>query len=158
MVNNNPNVVGLDLHVHALKINQAEDDFRIIRDKYGVTKKLICTEFSMVRALNPHVADALGEWGTKHGYTAGMKIYEYLNLIAEKANAGTPVSATEFKSLFESYSGIRRIGIRLFMKYSRNMIRMPLPDVLVWFPVERELFTMRRLKCGNLEEFTFPVI
>lgn len=38
----------------------------------------------MVRALNPHVADALGEWGTKHGYTAGMKIYEYLNLIAEK--------------------------------------------------------------------------
>lgn len=104
VVNNNPNVVGLDLHVHALKINQAEDDFRIIRDKYGVTKKLICTEFSMVRALNPHVADALGEWGTKHGYTAGMKIYEYLNLIAEKANAGTPVSATEFKSLFESYS------------------------------------------------------
>ena len=104
VVNNNPNVAGLDLHVHALKINQAEDDFRIIRDKYGVTKKLICTEFSMVRALNPHVADALGEWGTKHGYTAGMKIYEYLNLIAEKANAGTPVSATEFKSLFESYS------------------------------------------------------
>lgn len=33
-----------------------------------------------------------------------MKIYEYLNLIAEKANAGTPVSAAEFKSLFESYS------------------------------------------------------
>ena len=142
VVNNNPNVVGLDLHVHALKINQAEDDFRIIRDKYGVTKKLICTEFSMVRALNPHVADALGEWGTKHGYTAGMKIYEYLNLIAEKANAGTPV----------------RIGIKLFMRCSRNMIRMPLPDVLVWFPVERELFTMRRLKCGNLEEFIFPVI
>lgn len=104
VVNNNPNVVGLDLHVHALNINQAEDDFRIIRNKYGVTKKLICTEFSMVRALNPHVADALGEWGTKNGYTAGMKIYEYLNLIAEKANAGTPVSAAEFKSLFESYS------------------------------------------------------
>ena len=104
VVNNNPNVVGLDLHVHALKINQAEDDFRIIRDKYGVTKKLICTEFSMVRALNPHVADALGEWGTKHGYTAGMKIYEYLNLIAEKANAGTPVSATEFKSLLDRKS------------------------------------------------------
>ena len=98
------------------------------------------------------------EWGTKHGYTAGMKIYEYLNLIAEKANAGTPVSATEFKSLFESYSWYPKIGIRLFMKYSRNMIRMPLPDVLVWFPVERELFTMRRLKCGNLEEFIFPVI
>ena len=98
------NVEGLDLHVHALNVNQAEDDFRIIRNKYGVTKKLICTEFSMVRALNPHVADALGEWGTKNGYTAGMKIYEYLNLIAEKANAGTPVSATEFKSLFESYA------------------------------------------------------
>jgi len=40
VVNNNPNVVGLDLHVHALKINQAEDDFRIIRDKYAFTKLL----------------------------------------------------------------------------------------------------------------------
>lgn len=104
VVNNNPNVVGLDLHVHALNVNQAEDDFRIIRNRYGVTKKLICTEFSMVRALNPHVGDVLGAWGTKHGYTAGMKIYEYLNLIADKAKAGTPVSPTEFKSLFESYA------------------------------------------------------
>lgn len=87
-----------------------------------------------------------------------MKIYEYLNLIAEKANAGTPVSATEFKSLLRVIPGIRRIGIRLFMKYSRNMIRMPLPDVLVWFLVGRGLFMMRILKCGNLEEFIFPVI
>ncbi|MEB3374709.1 hypothetical protein SFC43_20765 [Bacteroides sp. CR5/BHMF/2] len=87
----------------------------------------------MVRALNPHVADALGEWGTKNGYTAGMKIYEYLNLIAEKANAGTPVSAAEFKSLLRVTPGIRRIGIRLFMRYSRNMIRMPLPGVLALF-------------------------
>lgn len=126
VVNNNPNVSGLDLHVHALNVNQAEDDFRIIRNKYGVTKKLICTEFSMVRALNPHVADALGEWGPKHGYTAGMKIYEYLNLIAEKANAGTPVSAAEFKSLFESYAWYPKNWYKtfyeVFKKYSTYAI------------------------------------
>ena len=126
VVNNNPNVSGLDLHVHALNVNQAEDDFRIIRNKYGVTKKLICTEFSMVRALNPHVADALGEWGTQHGYTAGMKIYEYLNLIAEKANAGTPVSAAEFKSLFESYAWYPKNWYKtfyeVFKKYSTYAI------------------------------------
>lgn len=126
VVNNNPNVSGLDLHVHALNVNQAEDDFRIIRNKYGVTKKLICTEFSMVRALNPHVADALGEWGSKHGYTAGMKIYEYLNLIAEKANAGTPVSAAEFKSLFESYAWYPKNWYKtfyeVFKKYSTYAI------------------------------------
>lgn len=158
VVNNNPNVAGLDLHVHALKINQAEDDFRIIRDKYGVTKKLICTEFSMVRALNPHVADALGEWGTKHGYTAGMKIYEYLNLIAEKLTPVHQLVLPSSRAFLRVMPGIRRTGIRLFMRCSRNTIRMPLPDVSAWFPVGRELFTMRRLKCGNLEEFTFPVI
>lgn len=104
VVNNNPNVAGLDLHVHALYVKQAEGDLKTIREYHHVTKKLICTEFSMVRALNPHVADPLGTWGTNHGYSSSMKIYEYLNLIEEKAKAGTPVSATEFKSLFESYS------------------------------------------------------
>lgn len=104
VVNNNPNVTGLDLHVHALYIQQAEGDLKKIREYYRVTKKLISTEFSMVRALNPHVADPLGTWGTNHGYSSSMKIYEYLNLIEEKAKAGTPVSASEFKSLFESYA------------------------------------------------------
>lgn len=104
VVNNNPNVVGLDLHIHALNVKQAGDDLKRIREYHHVTKKLICTEFSMVRALNPHVADPLGTWGTSHGYSSSMKIYEYLNLIEGKAKAGTPVSATEFKSLFESYA------------------------------------------------------
>ncbi|MDR0713610.1 MAG: hypothetical protein LBF89_05040 [Bacteroidales bacterium] len=114
VVNSNPNVAGLDLHVHALNVSQAENDFKIIRNQYGVTKKLICTEFSMVRALNPHVADALGAWGTQNGYTSVMKIYEYLNRIAEKASAGTPVSAEEFKSLFESYSWYPKNWYRRF--------------------------------------------
>ncbi|MDR0692821.1 MAG: hypothetical protein LBF69_07290 [Prevotellaceae bacterium] len=100
VVNTNPNVDGLDLHVHALYVKQAGDDLKKIRDDYQVTKKLICTEFSMVRALNPHVADNLGTWGSNNGYSSTMKIYEYLNRIAEKASAGAPVSSEEFLSLF----------------------------------------------------------
>lgn len=43
------------------------------------------------------------------------------------------------------------------MKYSRNMIRMPLPDVLVWFPVERAVYDAKT-EMWELEEFIFPVI
>jgi hypothetical protein len=104
VVNTNPNVAGLDLHIHAQRIEQAENDLKRIRNFYGVTKKLIGTEFSMVRALNPYVATNLGSWGADNGYSSTMKIYEYLNTIAEKANAGAPVSPDEFRSLFHSYS------------------------------------------------------
>ncbi len=104
VVNTNPNIVGLDLHIHAQYIEQAENDLKRVRQYYGVTKKLISTEFSMVRALNPYVAANLGTWGTANGYSSTMKIYEYLNTIAEKASAGTPVSSAEFQSLFHSYA------------------------------------------------------
>lgn len=104
VVNTNPNVVGLDLHIHAQYIQQAENDLKRIRNHYGVTKKLISTEFSMVRALNPYVATPLGAWGTNHGYPSTMKLYEYLNKAADKAKAGTPVTSNEFQSLFHSYS------------------------------------------------------
>jgi hypothetical protein len=104
VVNSNPNVDGLDLHVHALYVKQAGDDLKKIREDHHVTKKLICTELSMVRALNPHVADNLGTWGSNNGYSSAMKIYEYLNTIAEKAKAGAPVNPNEVQSLFHSCS------------------------------------------------------
>lgn len=104
VVNTNPNVVGLDLHIHAQYIEQAENDLKRIRNYYGVTKKIISTEFSMVRALNPYVATTLGTWGANNGYSATMKLYEYLNTVAEKASAGTPVTSSEFQSLFHSFS------------------------------------------------------
>jgi hypothetical protein len=104
VINTNPNVAGLDLHIHAQYIQQAENDLKKIRNHYGVTKKLICTEFSMVRALNPNSEAALGSWGTNHGYPATMKLYEYLNAISDKAKAGAPVGADEFLSLFHSFA------------------------------------------------------
>ncbi|MGM9766970.1 MAG: hypothetical protein ACI3Z0_00700 [Candidatus Cryptobacteroides sp.] len=100
VVNGNPDVDGLDLHIHAARIAQCGDDLNLARTKYGVTKKLICTEFSMVRAIDSHNQDALGTWGSQHGYSSTMKIYEYLNAVIGKANAGTPVTTDEFGSLF----------------------------------------------------------
>ena len=109
VVNENPNVDGLDLHLHCRNINQAEDDLRLARKKYGVTKKLICTEFSMVRNLEgeggtDHRTENLGNWGTSHGYSATMKLWEYLDMAVKNASAGNPVSYEEFQSLFESFS------------------------------------------------------
>lgn len=109
VVNENPNVDGLDLHLHCRNINQAEDDLRLAREKYGVTKKLICTEFSMVRNLEgeggtDHRTENLGNWGTSHGYSATMKLWEYLDMAVKNASAGNPVSYEEFQSLFESFS------------------------------------------------------
>ena len=109
-------------------------------------------------ALNPHVADALGEWGTKHGYTAGMKIYEYLNLIAEKANAGTPVSATEFKSLFESYSWYPKNWYKTFYEVFKKYDTYAITGRFSVVPGGARAVYDARLKCGNLEEFIFPVI
>lgn len=104
VVNSNPNVDGIDLHIHAQYVQQAENDLKRIREEFKVTKKIISTEFSMVRALNPHVADQLGSWGTRNGYPSTMKIYEYLNMAAEKASAGNPVSPNEFADLFNSFT------------------------------------------------------
>ncbi len=105
VVNGNDNVDGLDLHIHAARVAQCADDFRLARTKYGITKKIICTEFSMVRAIDSHNQDALGTWGTKHGYSASMKVYEYLNAIIDKAKAGKPVTTEEFASLFNGING-----------------------------------------------------
>ena len=45
VVNENPNVDGLDLHLHCRNINQAEDDLRLARKKYGVTKNSSAQSF-----------------------------------------------------------------------------------------------------------------
>ena len=105
VVNENDKVDGLDLHIHAARIAQCADDFRLARTRYGVTKKIISTEFSMVRAIDSHNKDVLGTWGTQHGYPASMKVYEYLNAIIDKAKAGKPVTTAEFASLFNGING-----------------------------------------------------
>ena len=105
VVNENDKVDGLDLHIHAARIAQCADDFRLARTRYGVTKKIISTEFSMVRAIDSHNKDVLGTWGTQHGYPATMKVYEYLNAIIDKAKAGKPVTTAEFASLFNGING-----------------------------------------------------
>jgi hypothetical protein len=114
VVNTNPNVDGIDLHVHAQNLNQCGDDLADIRGKWGVTKKIITTEFSMVRALDSRVNDAIGIWGTVYGYPTTMKMYEYLNQVSLKANAGTPVSAEEFLSFFHSRTWYPRHWYRVF--------------------------------------------
>ena len=101
-VNSNPNIAGLDLHIHALRPEQCGEDLEDIRKKYGVTKKLICTEFSMVRALDKYMDQNLGAWGPEYGYDSGMKTYEWLNHIAELAESGNPITEEEFLSFFES--------------------------------------------------------
>ena len=109
VVNENPNVDGLDLHLHCFNVNQAENDLRLARETYHVTKKLICTEFSMVRKLEGeggtnHRTENIGSWGTSHGYSSTMKLWEYLDMAVQNASAGNPVGYDEFASLFESFS------------------------------------------------------
>ena len=114
VVNTNPNVDGIDLHVHAQNLSQCGDDLADIRGKWGVTKKIITTEFSMVRALDSHVNDAIGTWGTQYGYPTTMKMYEYLNQVSQKAKAGTPVSNEEFLSYFHSRTWYPKHWYRVF--------------------------------------------
>ena len=126
VVNENPNVDGLDLHLHCYNVNQAENDLRLARETYGVKKKLICTEFSMVRKLEGegqdpnHRTASLGSWGTSHGYSSDMQLYEYLDMAVKNASAGNPVSPDEFASLFESFGWYPRNWFTTFYNAFRK--------------------------------------
>lgn len=101
---NNNNIDGIDLHVHAINVNEAENSFRHIREGLGFNKKMITTEFSMNRLLSGKTKETLGNWGSQNGYSSTMKMYEYLNHCKLQAYNGTPVSESEFLSFFESRS------------------------------------------------------
>ena len=162
VVNENPNVDGLDLHLHCRNINQAEDDLRLARKKYGVTKKLICTEFSMVRNLEgeggtDHRTENLGNWGTSHGYSATMKLWEYLDMAVKNGftvwefNSWTdfpefaaelPVSRqTGYEELFNA-SGVTEIGQGDDLYYVYITDRRKIGDVA---PIERVRASIRQI-------------
>lgn len=86
----------------------------------------MCSEVSMVWKLNTIMANNLGAWGSSHGYSSTMKRYEWLNQVAKKAFAGTPVSSEEFASFFESISAYPRnwftTYFEAFKKYQVSFI------------------------------------
>lgn len=98
----NPKVVGLDMHEHITLLSEAESDIRFIRNSYKFSKKLMCTEFSLVWLWGTHSSDLLGSWGTTNGYSSTTKMYEWLNQLIQKSSSGTPVSPDLFFSYFNS--------------------------------------------------------
>lgn len=98
----NPLVAGIDLHIHTNDLKNAEADPAYIRNIAQINKKIICTEFSIVRLFEAYNNNPLGEWGDKNGYPANMKLYEWLNVIQQKAIEGTPVKSEIFMSYFNS--------------------------------------------------------
>ena len=100
-VKENPLIDGIDLHIHALELEEIGNSLKMLREDFDMKKKIIVTEFSMVWLYNQHVNDNLGQWGTNNGYASGMKVYEWLNNAIDKAKAGTPISQEEFASFFE---------------------------------------------------------
>jgi len=81
-----------------------EEDLNFIRNVHGVNKKIISTEFSMVRMFDEHSNDLIGDWGNTHGYDPNLKIWEWLNLLKQQVLNGSPISQTDFKDFFESRS------------------------------------------------------
>lgn len=99
---NNANIDGLDLHIHVANIAQARNDLKVTREDFRFNKKIIITEFSAVRALDEHVNDEIGEWGTENGYSSTIKVFQWLNNIAERAANNDPISEAEFIDFFHS--------------------------------------------------------
>ncbi len=100
----NSKVVGLDLHSHVSSTTEIVEDFRQLREDYSFTKELICTEFSIFGIFENHKTDALGTWGANNGYTSDMKLWEWINVLLDKANSGDPVLPKHFRSYFYSTS------------------------------------------------------
>lgn len=98
----NPKVVGLDMHEHVTLLSEVESDLRFIRNSYKFSKKMICTEFSVIWLWDAHASDVLGAWGTTNGYSPSSKMYEWLNQVIQKSYSGAPVSSNLFLSYFNS--------------------------------------------------------
>ena len=114
VVNENDNISGLDLHVHSWKAEQAENDMKCARETYKITKKIICTEFSVVNSFKPK--ETLGQWGTEHGYPSSMKLYEYLNQAQTRCNQGNPVPYDEFLDVIHSFDWYPKNWYKTFYK------------------------------------------
>lgn len=100
----NPLVDGIDLHIHTNELKKANDDPAYIRNEAKITKKIICTEFSIVRLFEAYSNESLGNWGTQNGYPSDMKLYEWLNLVQQKAIDKTPIKPEILMDYFNSQS------------------------------------------------------
>ncbi len=98
----NPLVDGIDLHIHTNDLKKANEDPAYIREEAKISKKIICTEFSIVRLFETYSNDPLGDWGTKNNFPSEMKLYEWLNLLQQKAIDGTPVKSEVVLNYFEN--------------------------------------------------------
>lgn len=102
VVNGNPHVDGLDLHLHVDSIGEAHADLDFVRNAKGVTKDIITTEFSLVGLWTQKADDPLGDWGRPYGYPPHTTFRDWLNLLLARAGAGHPVPQAEFMSFFRS--------------------------------------------------------
>ncbi len=101
VVKSNTLVDGIDLHIHAITMDEFEDAFKFIRETHKLTEtKIICTEYSLHRLLLKHRNDNLGSWGAANGFTSQTKLYEFLNTCMDKALTTNPISRDVFKSYF----------------------------------------------------------
>lgn len=99
---NNSKVDGLDLHSHVATTTEIVEDFKQLRVDNNFTKGIICTEYSLFRMFENHKNDNLGTWGANNGYTSGMKMWEWVNVLLTRSNNNNPASANHFISYFNS--------------------------------------------------------
>lgn len=100
----NPLVKGLDIHSHAIDMAEGIDDVRHIRQDENFSKEIILTEFSLHRLWVEKKDEKLGNWGANNGYSAEMKMYEWINIVLQRAANGNPVSDQHYMSYFNSRS------------------------------------------------------
>jgi hypothetical protein len=119
----NPLVDGIDLHIHTNELTKANDDPAYIRNEAQITKKIICTEFSIVRLFEAYNDQPLGIWGTQNGYPYDMKLYEWLNLIQQKALDKTPIQPEILLDYFNSQSWYPKQWFNTFLtSFKKNNV------------------------------------
>ena len=102
VVNGNPHVDGLDMHLHVDSVGEADADLDFVRNAKGVTKDIITTEFSLVGLWTRKAEEPLGDWGPAWGHPAHMTLREWLNGLLLRAGDGRPAPPAEFMSFFRS--------------------------------------------------------
>jgi len=119
----NPLVDGIDLHIHTNELIKANDDPAYIRNEAKITKKIICTEFSIVRLFEAYSNESLGNWGTQNGYPSDMKLYEWLNLVQQKAIDKTPIKPEILMDYFNSQSWYPKQWFNAFLtSFKKNNV------------------------------------
>ncbi|MCF0176290.1 MAG: hypothetical protein HUJ94_05585 [Bacteroidales bacterium] len=100
VVNSNKNIDGIDLHIHAESVDECENSLNLVRGRYKVTKKIMCSEISMVWKLGKILKN-----NTQSGW---------LDDTAKKAIAGNAINRDEFANHFKSVSGYPHNWFRSF--------------------------------------------